>query len=194
MEISGRTGRRRPPHDPPQAGSLHLPEPVAARHRRIGTPLGEMVIAVGPHESQPALTGVWFHDQKHFPAAEVLGDPDDDDPLLSDAAEQLREWFAGERRRFDLPLALPEHPQPLRPRVWRALLEIPFGATTTYGRLGAQLGNPGMAQAVGQAVGRNPWSIVVPCHRVLSATGALTGYAGGIERKEELLRLEAQRV
>ena len=77
--------------------------------------------------------------------------------------------------------------------MWKALQEIPFGTTTTYGALAQQLGNPGMAQAVGQGVGRNPWSVIVPCHRVLSSTGVLTGYAGGIERKQELLEMESRR-
>lgn len=193
LESSGRTARRNPSGPPsPQTGGLHLDLPVTARHRWTTTPVGRMVIAVGSYDDHPALTGSWFEDQQYFPSEELLGVLDDQDPLLGDAVEQLDEWFAGRRRGFDLPLALDTRPQQLRPRVWRALLEIGFGKTTTYGQLARDLGNPGMAQAIGQAVGRNPWSIVVPCHRVVSSTGDLTGYAGGVERKEELLRWEAQ--
>lgn len=174
-----------------RADSLHLTEPITPRHRRLPTPLGEMVIAVGDLDGRPVLTGVWFHDQKHFPERNVLGDSDDDaDPLLSEAALQIAQWFAGERRDFELPLALESSPQGLRPRVWRALQEIPYGQTSTYGSIAADLGGSGLAQAVGQAVGRNPWSVVVPCHRVLGADGSMTGYAGGVDRKRALLDLE----
>lgn len=165
--------------------------PVSAQHRVFTTVLGEMVVAVGDFDGHPALTGVWFKDQKHFPDPQVLGPHDDGaDPLLHQAQEQILEWLAGERRDFDLPLALGSKPQALRARVWQTLREIPYGATTTYGEVAAQLGGRGMAQAVGQAVGRNPWIIVVPCHRVLGSTGALTGYAGGLERKRWLLSAE----
>ena len=171
---------------------MELPEPVARMHRWVETPLGRMVVAVGPHDGRPAITGCWFEDQKHFPDDETLG-MEGDHALLSEAQEQLEDWYAGRRRGFDLPLTLDDRPQPLRPRVWKALQEIPFGTTTTYGALAQQLGNPGMTQAVGQGVGRNPWSVIVPCHRVLSSTGVLTGYAGGIERKQELLEMESRR-
>lgn len=169
-----------------------MPVPEISLHRRVETPLGAMVVAVGSHDDRAALMGCWFEDQKHLPDDDLLGEAGDHE-LLSEAAEQFASWFAGERREFDLPLALHDRPQPLRPRVWRALQDIPYGRTTTYGALAARLGGPGMAQAVGQAVGRNPWSVIVPCHRVVSSTGELTGYAGGIERKKELLRLEAER-
>lgn len=193
LESSGRTARRNPAGPAsPRTGDLHMDVPLTARHRWTMTPLGRMVVAVGSYDGHPALTGSWFEDQQHFPSAELLGEADEQDPLLGDAVEQLDEWFGGRRRGFDLPLALDTRPQELRPRVWRALLEVGFGRTTTYGQLARELGTPGMSQAVGQAVGRNPWSVIVPCHRVISSTGALTGYAGGIERKKELLRREAQ--
>ena len=192
FDISGRAARRIPEPTPAPPRGMELPEPVARMHRWVETPLGRMVVAAGPHDGRPAITGCWFEDQKHFPDDETLG-MEGDHALLSEAQEQLEDWYAGRRRGFDLPLALDDRPQPLRPRVWKAVQEIPFGTTTTYGALAQQLGNPGMAQAVGQGVGRNPWSVIVPCHRVLSSTGVLTGYAGGIERKQELLEMESRR-
>lgn len=175
----------------PQSQRMAASSPVSAKHRVFPTVLGEMVVSVGDFDGHPALTGAWFKDQKHFPDPQVLGPHDDGtEPLLHQAQEQILEWLAGERRDFDLPLALGSKPQALRARVWQALREIPYGATTTYGEVAAQLGGRGMAQAVGQAVGRNPWIIVVPCHRVLGSTGALTGYAGGLERKRWLLGAE----
>jgi methylated-DNA-[protein]-cysteine S-methyltransferase len=120
-------------------------------------------------------TGV---DSRHDPAAE----------LFARTQDQLEAYFAGELRTFDLPLA----PRGTAGQValWTALLDIPFGATTTYGALAARLGRPGMAQAVGQGVGHNPIAIIVPCHRVIGADGSLTGYAGGLPRKKRLLELE----
>jgi len=102
--------------------------------------------------------------------------------------EQLREYFDGKRRVFDLPLA--PVGTAFQQRVWTALLEIPFGVTTRYGELATRLGDAKASRAVGLANGRNPISIVVPCHRVIGANGNLTGYAGGLERKEWLLRHE----
>lgn len=105
--------------------------------------------------------------------------------------EQLEQYFAGERREFDLPLRL-EDGSPFFQRVWRRLLEIPFGTTTSYGELARELGNPTGARAVGLANSSNPISIIVPCHRVIGSAGSLTGYAGGLERKQFLLRHEAE--
>jgi methylated-DNA-[protein]-cysteine S-methyltransferase len=111
-----------------------------------------------------------------------------DDPVLAAARAQLDEYFAGERTAFDLPVRL--EGSAWEQRVWAALREIPYGTTTTYGALAAGLGAPGAARAVGAANGRNPVSIVVPCHRVIGAGGALTGYAWGLARKSGLLALE----
>ena len=108
---------------------------------------------------------------------------------LRAAARQLAQYLAGTRQAFDLPLDL-SGGTPFQQAVWRALLAIPSGATTSYGALARALGSPTAVRAVGAAVGRNPISIVVPCHRVLGAGGALTGYAGGLARKQALLRLE----
>jgi methylated-DNA-[protein]-cysteine S-methyltransferase len=114
---------------------------------------------------------------------------DDGHPLVRRASEQLREYFAGERRRFDLPLELEGTPFQLR--VWNALLEIPYGETRSYGQLARELGVPGAARAVGAANGANPVAIIVPCHRVIAAGGALHGYGGGLDRKKFLLELES---
>src|SRR5205085_9923425 len=105
-------------------------------------------------------------------------------------ARQLREFFAGERTAFELPLR--PAGTPFQRAVWDALLEVPYGETTGYGALAQRLGRPGAARAVGLANARNPLAIVVPCHRVVGASGALTGYAGGLERKRFLLELEAR--
>ena len=113
---------------------------------------------------------------------------DGDHPVLTRTAAQLDEYFAGDRRDFDLPLDL--HGTAFQVKVWRALGEIGFGETTSYGELAAPLGGTHMARAVGAAVGRNPVSIVVPCHRVVGADGSLTGFAGGLDAKRTLLALE----
>jgi methylated-DNA-[protein]-cysteine S-methyltransferase len=109
--------------------------------------------------------------------------------LFGRAVEQLREYLSGKRTRFDLPIALAGDPR--QRRIWKLLLDIGYGETTTYGELAAQLGDCATAYEVGQAVGRNPLSIVVPCHRVVGKNGELTGYAGGLKRKRFLLDLEA---
>jgi methylated-DNA-[protein]-cysteine S-methyltransferase len=113
---------------------------------------------------------------------------DDSSPILAAACAQLDEYFAGTRTTFELPLRL--EGSPWEQRVWDQLLQIGYGETASYGELAAKLGIPGAARAVGAANGRNPVSIVVPCHRVIGARGALTGYAWGVERKSALLDLE----
>ena len=106
------------------------------------------------------------------------------------AAEQLREYFAAERERFDVPLAA--RGTEFQRRVWEALHRIPYGETASYGEIAREIGRPAASRAVGAANGRNPISIVVPCHRVVGAGGALTGYGGGLDRKAWLLNLEAR--
>jgi methylated-DNA-[protein]-cysteine S-methyltransferase len=109
---------------------------------------------------------------------------------FEDARVQLAEYFAGRRRRFDLPLAMTG--TPFQRRVWRALRDIPYGQTTSYGELARRIGrSPAASRAVGMANGRNPLAVVVPCHRVIGADGTLTGFGGGLERKRLLLELEA---
>ncbi len=107
---------------------------------------------------------------------------------LAATRRQLSEYFAGSRRSFDLPLRL--QGTPFQQRVWRELREIPYGETWSYGQLAARIGKPGASRAVGLANGRNPISILVPCHRVIGADGSLTGYGGGLERKQWLLAHE----
>ena len=149
----------------------------------IATPLGKLLLA----RTARGLAGVWFEGQKHHPATlTALRRPDDE--LLRRAADQLHAYFAGERDRFDLPLDL--HGTPFQRAVWNALLAIPAGSTRSYGEIAKALGSAAAVRAVGGAVGRNPVSIVVPCHRVIGGDGSLTGYAGGVDRKRALLTLE----
>jgi methylated-DNA-[protein]-cysteine S-methyltransferase len=151
---------------------------------RHESPLGTMLLAA----TDRGLAGAWFVGQRHGPdSAGWREDPDH--PVLREAVAQLRAYFAGERTQFDLPLDL-QAGTPFQQSVWQALLSIPTGGTTSYAELARRLGRPQAARAIGAAVGRNPVSIVVPCHRVLGSGGALTGYAGGLERKTALLQLE----
>lgn len=115
--------------------------------------------------------------------------PGRDHPILTGTAAELEEYFDGDRTEFTVPLD--PVGTPFQQRVWVALRQIPFGETTTYGRLAGSLGSPGAARAVGAANRRNPISIIVPCHRVIGANGELTGFAGGMETKRRLLELEA---
>jgi len=142
----------------------------------VGTPIGTLWLARDQH----GLSSVAFAG----PAEAASGDS-----LLLDAAGQLRAYFAGELEEFELPLS-PGGTEFQR-RVWRAVEAIPYGTTTSYSALAASLGKPAAYRAVGAANGRNPLPVVVPCHRVVGAAGALTGYGGGLERKRALLELEA---
>ena len=156
---------------------------------RTSTQLGPVRLAASPS----GLAGVWFEGQRHEPGAWLYGAsawPDTPDhPVLQEAAAQLQQYFAGERPHFDLPLDL-SGGTPFQQSVWAALLTIGRGATTSYGALSQQMGNPRAVRALGAAVGRNPLSVVVPCHRVVGVDGSLTGYAGGLDRKRALLTLE----
>jgi len=151
----------------------------------MDTPLGLMLIA----DRGDGLAGLWFADQRHLPAG-MDAWPRTETALLASARDQLGEFFAGRLQRFDLPLAAAG--TTFQQAVWRCLQTIPYGARTNYGRIAESLGKPSASRAVGMAVGRNPWSIVVPCHRVVGSDGQLTGYAGGLERKRWLLALEAE--
>lgn len=154
------------------------------RYARLSTPLGAMIaIAVDGQ-----LAGLDFADAKYAPAigADWIEDPAGQP--LRDCAAQVAEYFAGERGRFDLPLA--PRGTPFQLRVWREIARVPFGETLSYAELAERAGSPGSARAAGAATGRNPLALVVPCHRIVGANGALTGYAGGLRRKERLLVLE----
>jgi len=159
---------------------------MPTRHTRADTELGELTLVA----VDDALTGLYFPHHWYPPADDAIGPyvRVGDDPLFTRAAAELAEYLAGRRTSFDVPISASG--DPFQERVWALLEEIPYGTTTTYGALAEQLGNRSLAQRVGQAVGRNPVSIVVPCHRVVGGDGALTGYAGGLGRKRVLLNLE----
>lgn len=154
------------------------------RYAILPSPIGDLLFtadAAGltglymtPHKDRPAKTAAWIHDER----------------ALSAALAQMKAYFAGELTEFHLPLAPAGTDFQLR--VWRALLAIPFGETTTYGALAKRLGNPNASRAVGLANGQNPISIIVPCHRVVGSDGSLTGYGGGLDRKRFLLDYEAK--
>lgn len=149
------------------------------------SPLGVITLA----SDGEALVGLWFEGQRHFGKGLTGEKAERPLPVFDQADRWLDVYFSGEK---------PDFMPPLRPRgtafqeaVWRRLLDIPYGHTVTYGEIAASLGLPlGAARAVGGAVGRNPISLMIPCHRVVGADGSLTGYAGGIERKKHLLKLE----
>lgn len=151
-------------------------------------PLGPMILAATPR----GLSGIWFEGQRHGPDTSGW-ERADQVPVLRQAMEQLTAYFAGRRTAFDLPLDL-QGGTAFQQRVWQALLEIEPGGTTSYGALSERIGSPAAVRAVGAAVGRNPVSIVVPCHRVIGRDGSLTGYAGGLDRKTALLTLEGARL
>lgn len=151
--------------------------------RRIDTPLGPLTAA----RSAAGLSGLWFDGQKHHPGALDVPEDDGSDPVLSATAAALAAYFGG--RAVTLPPLDPAGTAFQR-EVWQALLTIAPGASDTYGHLAERLGRAQAARALGAAVGRNPISILIPCHRVLGAAGALTGYAGGLARKQALLKLE----
>ena len=152
------------------------------------TTLGPMHLAASPR----GLAGAWFAGQRHAPAQ--LDGPSawplaPGHTLLLQARDELQAYLQGRLHAFSVPLDLSSG-TPFQQAVWQALLGIPCGQLRGYGALAAQLGRPAAARAVGAAVGRNPVSVIVPCHRVVGADGSLTGYAGVLERKQALLRLE----
>lgn len=156
--------------------------PRFAAQKRIASPLGELTLA----STGQGLALAWFDHQKH--RTDIVDAPERDDPHLLQAEREFDEYFAGSRRVFEV--ALDPQGTPFQQRVWQALLRIPMGHLSTYGAIAAEVGTPDAARAVGAAVGRNPIGIIVPCHRVIGRDGSLTGYAGGLPRKESLLRLE----
>ena len=151
---------------------------------RVPTPLGGMVLA----SDGDALSGAWFDGQRYQPQIGPVWQRRPDLPLLRRAAAELAEYFSGERIAFDVPLA--PVGTPFQRDVWRAIASVPYGATIAYRDLAARAGRPESIRAAGTATGRNPLSIIVPCHRIVGADGALTGYAGGLARKRALLALE----
>ena len=156
----------------------------AILYSTVASPIGELTLT----SDGTSVTGVYMHNQKH--AAARTKDWRRDDAALKEPRAQLQAYFAGELREFDLPLA-PEG-TPFQQRVWRALCDIPYGETISYGELARRIGQPKASRAVGLANGQNPISIVVPCHRVIGANGSLTGYGGGLERNRWLLAHEGK--
>ena len=153
---------------------------------RYESPLGSILLAA----DQTGLTGLWFVGQKYFPSFSDGDFFENETPVLAEAKHWLSLYFSGKEPDF-----LPSlHPQgsSFRQAVWNVLLTIPRGQTMTYGEIARRL-NVRSAQAVGGAVGHNPISILIPCHRVVGSDGSLTGYAGGLARKEWLLHLEGAR-
>jgi methylated-DNA-[protein]-cysteine S-methyltransferase len=153
-------------------------------YKFIDSPVGQLKLVA----SEKGLVAILWHNDKpsRVPLTELIEDPSHS--ILTRTEQQLREYFAGTRKVFNLPLDM--RGTTFQKNVWDALLAIPFGQTRSYGELAKQLGAPSASRAVGAANGRNPLSIVVPCHRVIGSSGKLTGFAGGLETKARLLGLE----
>lgn len=152
-------------------------------YQHIESPVGPLLIA----STGDGLSLIEFCEPWH-PAKRDDGWREGDNGVLLETRSQLREYFAGTRRDFDLPLA--PHGTPFQCEVWRTLASIPYGATITYAELACRIGRPTATRAVGAANGRNPLPIVLPCHRVIGSDGSLTGFGGGLPTKEFLLSLE----
>ncbi|MBK3565176.1 methylated-DNA--[protein]-cysteine S-methyltransferase [Streptomyces sp. MBT62] len=153
-------------------------------HTVIDSPYGPLTLVA---DEDGALCGLYMVDQRHRPPEESFGTPDD--TPFAETTAQLQAYFAGELKEFTLELRL--HGTPFQRTVWDQLRRIPYGETRSYGDLADALGNPGASRAVGLANGKNPIGIIVPCHRVVGSNGSLTGYGGGLDRKQRLLDFES---
>lgn len=151
---------------------------------RIDSPLGDLVVLSDGH----FVTGLYFPEHKGWSGPATTSQQADE--MFAAARGQLSEYFAGDRLAFDLPLKLLG--TPFQQTVWQQLAKIPFGETISYAELARRVGQPTASRAVGAANGRNPISIIIPCHRVIGASGKLTGYAGGVQKKNWLLEHEQQ--
>jgi methylated-DNA-[protein]-cysteine S-methyltransferase len=156
---------------------------MSTTHTTIASPLGELILVA----EDGTLSGVYFPGHWTRPDPARFGERSE--RRLEEVEGQLAEYFAGERTSFELPTSVTGNA--FQRQVWDLIDQIPYGQTTTYGELASELGNPTLARMVGQAVGHNPLSVIVPCHRVVGKDGKLTGYAGGLQRKRFLLDLEA---
>jgi methylated-DNA-[protein]-cysteine S-methyltransferase len=152
----------------------------------LPTPYGQMLLVA----NDEGLTGVYFDGQKYHPGIDPEWRRDAYHVPLEQGKRELTEYFDGRRERFDVGIA-PEGTA-FQQSVWRGISTVGFGETITYGELARRAGCPGKARAAGAATGRNPLTIIVPCHRIVGSTGSLTGYAGGLERKRALLALESR--
>ncbi len=157
---------------------------------RMESPLGEILLVAD--QERDALCGLYLDRQKYFPDDTGRWCEAPNLPVLRNAVVQLREYFAGARARFDIALA--PAGTPFQRDVWSAINTVPFGETITYAELARRCGRPSAARAAGAATGRNPITIMIPCHRIMGSGGTLTGYAGGVERKRALLELESRQV
>ncbi|MET7416935.1 methylated-DNA--[protein]-cysteine S-methyltransferase [Streptomyces rubiginosohelvolus] len=157
--------------------------PAAKQHTVVDSPYGPLTLVA----TDGVLSALYMTDQRHRPPEETFGVPAPEP--FGEVIRQLGEYFAGDRTAFDLPLNLAG--TPFQRSVWAELLKIPYGETRTYGELAEELGKPGASRAVGLANGKNPVGIIVPCHRVIGASGSLTGYGGGLDRKQRLLAFES---
>jgi len=157
-------------------------------YKLMASPVGQLTLVARGHSLAAIL---WENDRvERVHIGPMTEDPHD--AVLIDTEKQLTEYFKGERQHFDVPLDFVG--TPFQKQVWQALLTIPFGQTRSYGQIAEQIGHPvGSARAVGAANGRNPISIIAPCHRVIGASGELTGFAGGLQAKQQLLLLESRR-
>ena len=155
-------------------------------YTRIESPIEPLLLA----SDGESLTSLFMVTQRHGPFFSETWKRDDNAKPFAEARRQMEAYFAGELTEFDLPLNMIG--TEFQKTVWRELLNIPFGVTISYGELAERVGNPSASRAVGAANGRNPISIIVPCHRVIGSNGKLTGYGGGIERKEWLLSHESE--
>jgi methylated-DNA-[protein]-cysteine S-methyltransferase len=155
---------------------------MTATHNTIDSPIGELTLVA----RDGVLSGLYFPGHWYMPDREAFGARSA--PGFEQAEEQLAEYFAGERTGFDLATTVAG--DDFQRRVWDLIDRVPYGRTTTYGEMARELGDPSAARRVGAAVGRNPLSVIVPCHRVVGRDGQLTGYAGGLDRKRFLLELE----
>lgn len=159
---------------------------MSLAYKIVESPVGKLKVIA----SDKGLVAILWENDK--PSRVRLGEVTDNSqhPVLLKAEKQLAEYFAGKRKQFSV--ALDMHGTSFQKNVWEALLAIPFGETRSYGQLAKQLGNANASRAVGAANGKNPLSIIVPCHRVIGSTGKLTGFAGGMKTKAHLLELEEQ--
>jgi methylated-DNA-[protein]-cysteine S-methyltransferase len=159
-------------------------EQIMISYNTIKTPMGGLMLVANASE----LIGLYFIGCDHVPAGQNQWTPDARHPILRQAKEQLEEYFAGKRTEFSLPLRFAG--TDFQERVWRQIALIPYGKTLSYADLARKAGKPRAIRAAGTNTGRNPLSIVIPCHRVVGKNGGVGGYAGGLERKRHLLELE----
>ena len=166
---------------------MNIIEPVQYRYKVMPSPVGKLTLVT----DLSALVAILW--ERERPGRVRLGSMEEhnDDPTLIEVERQLTQYFDGERSRFELPLNF--HGTTFQKKVWNALLDIPYGETRTYGEIATAIGSPTAVRAVGAANGRNPISIVAPCHRVIGSSGELTGFAGGLAAKETLLVIEDAR-